>query len=250
MRRFTMKLQSIKAVFLTSLMFGSATAHAAIEIANTPLQTGSSVPPNIMFIIDDSGSMHFELLPDSIMFGDKRYIFPRADDVYGPSDYSNYVPTVEDGQAYNAFTRSSQNNKSYYNPAVTYKPWVNSDGSSFPDANPSCAWHNPINTGSCPSGSVNEDARNLTVDNGRYNSNRWYKCTSGGSCSYDTNNRSFWPATYFYHNGGDAWQWNNYTKVEIRSTTPSYSGHGRSSRTDCGAGVCSYQQEMQNFANW
>ncbi|MDP5136978.1 PilC/PilY family type IV pilus protein [Rheinheimera baltica] len=241
---------SLKLAFIASSLLGAATAQAAIEISDTPLQTGSAVPPNIMFIIDDSGSMHFELLPDNIIMSNSRYIFPRADGVYGSSDYSNYVPTVEDGEAYNAFTRSAQNNKSYYDPAVTYKPWVSASGATFPNATPSCAWHNPMKTGSCPSGSVNDNARKLTVNNGRYNSNRWYKCNSSGSCSYDTDNRSFWPATYFYLNGGNAWQWSNYTKVEIKSSTPSYSGHGRDQRSECSGGVCTYAQEIQNFANW
>src|SRR5690606_22394402 len=97
--------RSVRFAFAAGLLFGAATAHAAIEISDIPLQTGSAVPPNIMFIIDDSGSMQFELLPDEIMFSDKRYIFPRANGVYGSSDYNNYVPTVEDGEAYNAFTR-------------------------------------------------------------------------------------------------------------------------------------------------
>jgi type IV pilus assembly protein PilY1 len=243
--------RSVRFAFAAGLLFGAATAHAAIEISDIPLQTGSAVPPNIMFIIDDSGSMQFELLPDEIMFSDKRYIFPRANGVYGSSDYNNYVPTVEDGEAYNAFTRSAQNNKSYYDPAVTYKPWVRADGTSFPNASPACAWHNPMATGTCPSAdTANSVARDLTRNNGRYNSNRWYKCNSAGSCSYDTNNRSFWPATYFYLNSGSAWQWNNYTKIEIKSSTASYTGHGRDKRTDCSNGVCSYTQEMQNFANW
>lgn len=247
----TLKINlSAKLVFVIGILFGSAMAHAAIDISDSPLQTGSSVPPNIMFIIDDSGSMHFELLPDEIIFSGARYMFPRANKVYGSSDYSNYVPTVKDGEPYNAFTRSPQNNKSYYDPAITYKPWVSSDGTAFNNASPVCAWHNPMNTGSCPSGSVNSLARDLTVTNGRYNSNRWYECNSSGSCRYDTNNRSFWPATYFYHNGGSAWSWGNYTQVEIKATTPLYSGHGRETRTDCVSGTCTYAQEIQNFANW
>ncbi|KKO47184.1 pilus assembly protein PilY [Arsukibacterium ikkense] len=243
----------VKFAFVASILFGSAAAQAAIEIAQTPLQTGSSVPPNIMFIIDDSGSMHFELLPDEAILASARYIFPRADNVYGPSDYDNRVPTVEDGQPYNAFARSAQMNKSYYDPSVTYKPWVSADGTTMPDARPDCAWHNPMSTGTCPSGSVNDNARNLTVTNSNYNSSRWVRCTSStGGCTTEatTSNRNFWPATYFYHNGGGDWEWANYSKVEIRSTIPSYSGHGRSSRSDCAAGVCSYTAEMQNFANW
>lgn len=245
-----MKNLALNTAFLSSLLFGAATANAAIEISPTPLQTGSAVPPNVMFILDDSGSMHFELLPDRIIERNARYVFPRAEDVYGSSDYGNVVPTVEDGQAYNALSRSAQINKSYYDPSVTYQPWVAASGSSFPNATPSCAWHNPANTGTCPSGSVNSLARNLTVSNGRYNSNQWVKCSSADNCSSDTNNRSFWPATYFYHNGGSQWQWSNYSKIEIRPTTPTYSGHGRSERTDCSNGVCTYAAEIQNFANW
>ncbi len=243
-----------KPAFLFGLLFGAASAHSAIQISNVPLQTGSAVPPNIMFIIDDSGSMHFELMPDSAIFGESRYIFPRADGVYGGSDYNNYVPTVQDGQAYNAFARSSHNNTTYYNPAVTYTPWVRADGTLFPNANPACAFHNPMREGACPgssqSNSTNGFARNLTVNNGRYNSNRWYACSSSGSCSNDTQDRAFWPATYFFYNSGSVWNWNSYTKVEIRSTQATYSGHGRTNRTDCSNGVCTYQQEIQNFANW
>ena len=254
MKWLTLFKKSTRTGFSAGLLLGSMVAYSAVEISNVPLQTGSSVPPNIMFILDDSGSMHFELMPDSIMFSDKRYIFPRANEVYGGNDYSNYVPTVEDGQAYNAFARSFQNNTMYYNPAITYSPWVRADGTLFPNANPQCAWHNPMNTGTCPgntkSTSTNALARNLTVTNGRYNFNRWYACNSSGSCSYDTQDKDYWPATYFFHNSGSVWNWNNYTKVEIRSSQATYSGHGRVSRTDCANGVCTYQQEIQNFANW
>ncbi|MDX1538981.1 pilus assembly protein [Arsukibacterium sp.] len=253
MKRLRSKMLPAKFAFVASLLFGSAVAHAAIEIAQTPLQTGSSVPPNIMFLIDDSGSMHFELLPDEAILSEARYIFPRADDVYGPSDYNNRVPTVQDGQPYNAFARSAQMNKSYYDPSVTYKPWVNADGAPFPNAAPSCALHNPMNTGTCPSGAVNSIGRNLTVTNSNYNGSRWVRCTSStGGCTVENSDttRNFWPAAYFYHNGGDNWVWANYTKVEIKPAVASYSGHGRTSRTDCTAGVCTYSQEIQNFANW
>lgn len=253
MKRLRSKMLPAKFAFVASLLFGSAVAHAAIEIAQTPLQTGSAVPPNIMFIIDDSGSMHFELLPDDTILASARYIFPRADDVYGSSDYDNRVPTVQDGQPYNAFARSAQMNKSYYDPSVTYKPWVKADGTTMPDATPACAWHNPMETGSCPSGDVNSNARNLTVTNNNYNGSRWVRCTSRtGGCTTESSdtNRNFWPATYFYHNDGGNWVWGNYTKVEIKPAVTSYSGHGRTSRTDCTAGVCTYSQEIQNFANW
>ena len=40
---------------------------AAVDISNTPLASASNlaVKPNLMFILDDSGSMNFDALPDN-----------------------------------------------------------------------------------------------------------------------------------------------------------------------------------------
>ena len=51
-------IQSANAIglgLLTTLF--AATSLAGVSVPNTPLQTGSRVPPNILFILDDSGSM-------------------------------------------------------------------------------------------------------------------------------------------------------------------------------------------------
>ncbi len=221
-----------------SAQIASRPAQAAI--ADVPLYLTSPVEPNIMFVIDDSGSMHFELMPDGLILNDARYVFPRADDVYGTSDYTNRVPTVDDNNPYNALSRSPQVNTLYYNPSITYTPWVKHDNTLYPNADPARAYHNPEKTSA--------GRRNLTADNTHDIS--WTSCTSVTACSNSTSEKTFWPATYFWHNGGNIWAWNNYTKVEIRSTQASYSGHGRENRTDCTAGVCTYAQEIQNFANW
>jgi type IV pilus assembly protein PilY1 len=253
-------LQSL-CVALALFSINAVATAAPLSLSKTPLYLGGGVEPNIMFILDDSGSMVFEVTPDDLAFPGSSYaalLFPSPDSVYGSgTPYPSYsktlleVATVDDNDAYNATTRSPQFNSTYYDPSVTYRPWVKEDGTLYPDANPSCAWHNPENTGSCPSGDVNSVARDLTTSNDNYNNNRWRDCNSSGSCSTTTNYKSFWPATYFWHNGGSQWNWNNYTRVEIRSSTPNYSGHNRSNRDDCGGdGVCSYDQEIQNFANW
>lgn len=52
--------------FLLSLCFGISSAHAAVNLASAPLQTGGQVAPNVMFIIDDSGSMGRDYMPDDI----------------------------------------------------------------------------------------------------------------------------------------------------------------------------------------
>lgn len=239
----------------------------ASEVAQTPLFVSSSVEPNILFILDDSGSMYFEVTPDELSIPGTSYsgfVYPRADNVYGDHDYTQTFIQVSsvDENAYAAMTRSPQTNTTYYNPSKTYTPWIKHDGTFYPNASASCAPHNPAKTGSCPTGttSVNSYARNLTINNSRYNSNRWRTCNAS-SCSSSTDAKTFWPATYYWFTGStDNWDWTDtstwnwnlsaYTKIEIRSTTANYSGHGREKRTDCANGVCTYAQEIQNFANW
>lgn len=71
-----MKLKMIKVnVVLVAGLFGAATAQAAIDISQVPLQTGSAIPPNVMFIIDDSGSMHWEVTPCGVYSNRYRFYF-------------------------------------------------------------------------------------------------------------------------------------------------------------------------------
>ncbi|WP_188660605.1 pilus assembly protein [Arenimonas soli] len=260
---------------LATLM--ASAVQAAIDIPRVPLQSGTAVPPNIMFVIDDSGSMHGEIMPDGLIFRARQtndrcrfwngsqyvyyycdqiglnvgLVYPRADDVYGDDDYTNVVANVESGSGYGAMVRSPSFNKIYYNPAITYQPWSNADGSLRANASTTCALHNPENVGTGA-----EYCRDLTVDNGNYNSNYWQDygaiCASTAeACFADQEDLKFWPAAYFRYDGsGDATSASSYTKVEIRPAVGSYTGDGRASRTDCVAGTCTYAQEIQNFANW
>ncbi len=218
-----------------------------LEISQVPLFLGGQVDPNIMFILDDSGSMQFEIMPDDYTMGDTRYVFPRANGVYGSSDYANYVATVDNNNAYAALTRSPQVNTVYYDPGITYLPWIKWDGTEYPNADPECALHNPER-----SGTMQAYCRDLTETNDNYNSNRWVSCNSNGSCSSTGNDKDFWPATYYWKadEASDVWHAGSYTKIQIKPTTPTYSGHGREGRSDCTDGVCTYAQEIQNFANW
>jgi type IV pilus assembly protein PilY1 len=213
----------------------------AAEIPDIPLQASIATEPNVTMILDDSGSMHFEIMPDDYTPGGTYYVFPRADNVYGPSDYTNNVATINDAQAYAALARSPQVNTIYYNPGITYTPWSRADGSLFPNAPPGCAPHNPVNAGA--------GCRNLVTNMAR-NGATWRACTSAGNCPGTTNTPNFWTATYYWHNGGDIWTRANYTQRQIRNTTPNYNGEGRANRSDCNAGTCTFAQEIQNFANW
>jgi type IV pilus assembly protein PilY1 len=73
----------------------------AITIPNLPLQTGTAYPPaNVMFILDDSGSMVFEKMPD---------------------DESGTLANDPDDKSY-------VNNTIYYNPSETYLAWMTASG--------------------------------------------------------------------------------------------------------------------------
>ncbi|BAZ93314.1 pilus biosynthesis protein [Thiohalobacter sp. COW1] len=215
----------------------SAPAWGALDLSDAPLFLTTNADPNIMFTLDDSGSMQWELMPDDLIYS--YYLYPRASGIYGSSDYSNWVVSFDDSYGYTAVARSHDVNAIYYNPEITYKPWAEADGSLYPDATPSCAPHNPENTGA--------GCRDLTSTNSAYAG--WDSCTSRWSCSYSTSTRSFWPAVYYKYDGtGNIWNTSNYTKVEIRSGS-TYTGS--SERTDCAAApTCTYAEEIQNFANW
>lgn len=105
------KSQRLKAAASAlALVLVASVGHAGTSdytFPTDPLQTGTStVPPNILFILDDSGSMAFESMPND------------------PSG-SNYALTDS------VTDRSYANNTIYYNPAKTYTPWVKADGSQM-----------------------------------------------------------------------------------------------------------------------
>src|SRR5690606_24971654 len=74
---------------------------AAIEIPNVPPTSGNGVPPNIWFILDDSGSMTYPTMPAAVRSRSM------GDNISHRSYVHNYV---------------------YYNPAITYLPWLGWDG--------------------------------------------------------------------------------------------------------------------------
>jgi type IV pilus assembly protein PilY1 len=93
-------------------------AAANFDVPNDPLTTGSRVPPNIMFILDNSGSMALISMPT----------LPEDFDVQ-PIGYSGTgTGASRTGLRDDPHDRSYLNNGVYYNPAVTYQPWMTADG--------------------------------------------------------------------------------------------------------------------------
>lgn len=80
------------------------------DLATAPLETSgaASVKPNIFFILDDSGSMNWDFMPD----------------------WANDSVSGCTGSCLTSLRRNSGFNATYYNPTITYAPPLNYDGTS------------------------------------------------------------------------------------------------------------------------
>lgn len=118
------------------------TQGAATDIANSPVITSDTnatpVPPNIMFIVDDSGSMAWDFLPD---WANDSLCKANSGAASGAcclngsgsavcnagTSISNTGSSVK---RLNVPMTASDFNNVYYNPAITYIPPRNADGTS------------------------------------------------------------------------------------------------------------------------
>ncbi len=231
------RLRPIATLVALAFLQGSA-VEAAITIPNIPLQAISSAEPNIMMILDDSGSMQWDYMPEDIngVTSPINYIYPTSTAVYGGGIYGNNTVDTNPANRWVRILRSAAHNKLYYDPTVRYIPWSNANGTVRADADPTQAYHNPLNTGA--------GYRNLTVNN---TENATWRNDNG---SWTTQSRTYFPATYFNYNGGSITAAGSYTMVQITPATPTYPK--AAGRTDCilAATTCDYTEEIKNFANW
>ncbi len=105
---------SVFALLFASVLMSPQVLAASVTLATSPLATSttSSVKPNVLFILDNSGSMDWDHMPDDDGDGGSAVTFNFG--YYG--------------------VRSSQCNQVYYNPDTTYLTPLNSDGTSFANA--------------------------------------------------------------------------------------------------------------------
>lgn len=112
---------SLRILLVSALLWSVEFAHAGLtDLANAPMANTSDsvVKPNLMFILDDSGSMAWE---------------------YTPNEAANF--------GWNEYgSKSNQCNGLYYNPSTTYVPPVDSTGASYPNATFTAAKDNGFDT--------------------------------------------------------------------------------------------------------
>jgi type IV pilus assembly protein PilY1 len=183
-----MRLRGVATVIAIAISVSPLVSHAALtDIASVPLASSSTtvVKPNILFTLDDSGSMDREYMPDGIS--------GRT----GTTGFKNHIC-----------------NSVYYNPAITYVSPKNADGTNFANATFTNARENGF---SSSSSTRNLDTSFLAHDSDT--SQRAYYYVWSGAGTPDSGSTSSttgcWPSSSstFPHNTG------NWTKRQVTATS-------------------------------
>lgn len=219
-------------------------------------RTGTGVKPNVMLMLDDSGSMSFQHMPEgSILLGKYMVSSPlgglsvvfHPDDV-GPqasASLSNFY-VVASNRNTNSWAqklmRSPDGNSIYYNPAIRYQPWVRADGTRYPNASITAA-------------SVDPDANKGKVDLTRSLSQRsaYWILLTGSDIPWANVAQDFEPGLYYRLRkgpGGDFLHPQVASNYDLYSVNQAPATPKAPGRTDCAAATCTLAEEQQNFANW
>ena len=172
--------RAVARVLVCSMLLAQAivpsTGYADVtNLATAPLATSATsvVKPNIMYILDDSGSMDWDFTPDYINdSGSAAGCYDGGDDGNGITGSPD--PCEEGDPPY----MSPDYNTQYYNPEITYIPPVNYDGSSQPS-------QNAANTANWTTvkidgfGAQSTGTSNLVT---RYPDRKWCDDTAGTTC--------------------------------------------------------------------
>jgi type IV pilus assembly protein PilY1 len=118
-----------------AIAFPAPLQAALTDISNEPLaQPAASVKPNLMLILDDSGSMEQQYTPDYLgrrFGGSNRLCFDSGDDTDG-GGLGTITGGLDNCEAADVPLMTPEINTQYYNPEIRYFPAVNHDGSSKP----------------------------------------------------------------------------------------------------------------------
>jgi type IV pilus assembly protein PilY1 len=221
---------AVRSLCLASAMAASLACNPAqAAISQTPLFLAQHPFPNIMFTLDNSGSMNFDYLPDTA----NDYPNPNPNN---PARQRNTPFTDARHRAPVAFYRSTKLNHIFYDPNISYDPWAYQDGSPFPPSVPAAAIQDPR-------AGANSATIKLTEPD---------TCITGGpiaTCPENAKTRKYL-AFYYDYKGGDTEDINSYTRVTIDSNW--VAPLKPAGRADCKANPtsCTWTEELNNFSNW
>ncbi|MBF0257946.1 MAG: PQQ-binding-like beta-propeller repeat protein [Desulfamplus sp.] len=269
-KRLKLNVISLFCSALALLFFSGRAVGTPIDIADIPLDSQlSAAAPNLMFGLDDSGSMDWEILTTesdglfNISNTHYEYVFDNPGDNLYTSGTNSSVITGSN----RAYWKSqwSDYNVMYYNPKIDYKPWQ-----GFPDENVTRPRSHPYYNSTAPQG----NQLNAAVRPKPYTSNEPPAVSSPSTRNCLELQATYWTINSIDIKNAHYYTWNdangngtvntgeiylvnldgaktyyqlngdNDNKVESGelSITASPPAGATTSRT--------YAQELQNFANW
>ena len=242
-----------KAVRLALFLMACAGAGAVqAEIAQHSLivATPPVVEPNVMFTLDDSGSMLFNYLPDTDLPYQIYAIHPREPNKIAYFGIAGLLDS-RDGNILSARRRSSDVNLLYYNPKVRYMPWMNADGTREPDADPGAVHYFYKHAGD-----TTLNLRGLQPVAGSAHQVCAASVQRGSKCvpfAWGQAPAQVKPATYYVLTGVNRNDPASYRRVSIADHQEF--DIETTDRTECrqkspGVRTCTQEQEYKNFANW
>ncbi len=265
------------AIALAAALIPTATAHGSLgELAQIPLFATINAEPNIFFLLDDSTSMDWDMVTTESAIPEELYGSTAA----GGLMWSNHpeasvgwyytfwasenreaagtgstddrqklvVPTQETvndagyGDRLPGVWRARNHhyNRLYYNPAETYEPWAGTDaaGNPYRDVDPKAAPIDPFDTG----------ARRYDLTATRTFRSAVHRKRNEPERTIQV---EYLPAMYYVwidtDQDGVVDAEDGYRLVEIKPGNQC--GAGQTPASD-GCYLRSYQDEIQNFANW
>ena len=243
------------------------------QLSNLPLEVALGVDPNVLVLMDDSGSMDWSLTTSNAegrfpITGRTRtqtlsYVLPLATNIFDPVNIFTALGYVAPDQAeldadadmrngvgvntYGVWrARNSQYNHIYYNPKIYYTPWrgLNPQAVDYPNANPAAA----LLDANDPTQSINL-LTPITFNTPQVPTLR----IGAANTKTVTTHNLFIPHYYTTTVAGEPLFDSPHALVQILNNGTVYAGGP--DRADCAVGdndpaTCTYAQEIQNFANW
>lgn len=232
-----------------------AASYGNVPFADTPLFISGSVKPNLVYAVDDSGSMDFEVVSDDyngVLVCDSNNDCYRANRRYlfnsGGTSSTNIggwlTNTGANGQI--PFTgeyyylRSPDYNVAYFNPDSTYRPWPDSASLTFTDVSATSAPFEPT--------SASSKTLDLTQDTKDSAGNAFYPATYFEKTNVGTFSRSGGGGNCADENVGvyEAWVKN----PNAFAFSGDVVGFGPDDSCLLKTKIAANTPEMQNFANW
>ncbi|MFD0739465.1 pilus assembly protein [Lysobacter koreensis] len=174
------------------LVYGAFAVQGQGTLAQAPLNIQSTVPPAFIMGVDNSGSMSsdetlFRTGQGIGYFRTSNYSFFDSAGVAWESGGTSFakVVTSHDGERADLFgaARAPEYNRAYFNPAVTYTPWRQADGTFEPDSDYTDAPEDPraaYNDGNIDFSAVQTSTYNFQAGMRLHAGTRYY---NGNACN-------------------------------------------------------------------